>query len=92
MNIKKAQSDTYKLINSLVGEGSVAVIKPIAAKLGGSFVSSILDYVDDDSLMETIDSYAMPFINQTIEDFVKSNSRLEKMRVWFNNKGIGFDI
>ena len=88
MSITKAQSDTYKLINSLVGEGSVEAIKPIAAKFGGSFVSGLLDYVNDDSLMETIDDYAMPFVNQTIEDFVKSNSRLEKMRVWFNNKGI----
>ena len=63
------------------------MIKPIAYDLGGTFAGSLFDYVGDDAIMDTIDSYAIPILNQTIEDFVKSNSRLEKMRIWFNNKG-----
>ena len=88
MNITKAQSDTYKLITSLVGNGSAEIVKRIASDLGGSLASSLFEFVADDAIMETIESYAIPYVNKTIEDFVKSNSRLEKMRIWFNNKGI----
>ena len=63
------------------------MIKPIAYDLGGSFAGSLFEYVGDDTIMDTIDAYAIPILNQTIDDFVKSNSRLEKMRIWFNNKG-----
>ena len=87
VNIKKAQSDTYNLIKSLIGEGSAEVIKPIAYDLGGSLAGTAFEYVGDDTIMDAIDSYAIPILNQRIEDFVKSNSRLEKMRIWFNNKG-----
>ena len=63
------------------------MIKPIAYDFGGSIAGSFFQYAGDDTIMDLIDAYAIPILNQTIDDFVKSNSRLEKMRIWFNNKG-----
>ena len=70
----------------MIGEGTAEVIQPIAQDLGGSVASSALGFFGD-NILGAIDDLAMPFVNKTIEDFVKSNSRLEKMRIWFNNKG-----
>ena len=84
VNISKAQTDTSKLLKSLVGKGSSQVVKEILNDFGASFFGS---FVGDDTIMELIETLAIPKVNQTIENFVKSNSRLEKIRVWFNNKG-----
>jgi hypothetical protein len=76
------------LLKSLVGKGSSEVVKQIINDFGGSVASSLFgSFIEEDAIMEIVDSYAIPKVNQTIEDFVKSNSRLEKLRVWFNNKG-----
>lgn len=88
VNITKAQSDTYNLIKALVGKDSSLVIKQIIKDIGGSFASSLFDFIGDDTIMETVESLAIPQVNERIENFVKSNSRLEKIRVWFNNKGV----
>ena len=88
LNITKAQNDTHSLLKSLVGPVSKAVIKQIVTDVGGSAASFAFDtLVDGDTIMDAVESLAVPEINSQIEQFVKSNSRLEKIRVWFNNKG-----
>ena len=88
LNITKAQNDTYSLLKSLIGPDSKAVIRQIVTDVGGSTASFAFDtLVDGDTIMEAVESFAVPEINGRIEKFVKSNSRLEKIRVWFNNKG-----
>ena len=72
----------------MVGKGSLNVIQEIINDFGGSVASSLFgSFIEEDTIMEIVDSYAIPKVNETIEKFVKSNSRLEKLRVWFNNKG-----
>ena len=89
LNITKAQNDTYSLLKSLIGPDSKAVIRQIVTDVGGSTASFAFDtLVDGDTIMEAVESFAVPEINGRIEKFVKSNSRLEKIRVWFNNKGM----
>ena len=89
LNITKAQNDTYSLLKSLVGPDSKAVIRQIVSDVGGSSASFLFDsLVDGDTIMDAVESFAVPEINGRIEKFVKSNSRLEKIRVWFNNKGM----
>ena len=76
------------MLKSLVGPDSKSVIKQIVTDVGGSAASFAFDtLVDGDTIMEAVESFAVPQINSQIEKFVKSNSRLEKIRVWFNNKG-----
>jgi len=72
----------------LVGKDSANVVKEILNDFGGSVAGSLFgSFIEEDTIMEIVDAYAIPKVNQTIEDFVISNSRLEKLRVWFNNKG-----
>ena len=76
------------MLKSLVGPDSKAVIKQIVTDVGGSAASFAFDtLVDGDTIMDAVEGLAVPEINSQIEQFVKSNSRLEKIRVWFNNKG-----
>ena len=76
------------MLKSLVGSDSKAVIRQIVTDVGGSSASFLFDsLVDGDTIMDAVESFAVPEINGRIEKFVKSNSRLEKIRVWFNNKG-----
>ena len=87
MNISKAQLDTANLIKRLVTPNSTIIIRRIVEDLAGSFAGSSLSYFGDDAIAQAIEEIAIPQINEVIEDAIKSDSRMEKIRVWFNNKG-----
>lgn len=87
MNISKAQLDTANFIKRLVTPNSTIIIRQIVEELAGSFASSSLSFFGDNAIAEAIEQIAIPQINGVIEDAIKSDSRMEKIRVWFNNKG-----
>lgn len=75
------------MINTLVGPNSSLVLKQIVEEVAGSWDSSSLSFLPSHAILEAIESLAIQQSNETIEEMVKSNSRMEKIRVWFNNKG-----
>ena len=75
LNISKAQEDTSKLLHKLWAPE----LKDFITEQGGSVVGVLTSLIDE----ETIAGFA----NQGLESFVLTNSRMENIRVWFNNKG-----
>ena len=83
VNISKAQNDTSNLIEQLVNADSISAIKQILNTEAGSFAGAAFSFLDDKS----IEGLVIPLVKNEIEKLVLSNSRMENIRVWFNNKG-----